>query len=132
MEFQIMPINSRQKGARFERWVSQWFRFEGWGKAIRGCQFSGRNVSTGEDAPDVIVPGVTERMHIECKAVERLNLQDAMDQAKRDAGEKIPCVIHKRNNCEPMATILLKDLPKFLRGDLPPNTKNEKEKENNE
>jgi len=70
-------------------------------------------------------------MHIECKAVERLNLQDAMDQARRDAGDKVPAVIHKKKHCEPIFSMPLSALPHFLRGDLPPDSKeNTKQKEN--
>jgi len=129
IEYQLgdtVPINSRAKGARFERWLAGWFRDEGFSPAAkRGCQHMGRDIKTGDDAPDVIVPGITDWMHIEAKAVERLQLQEAMDQARRDAGEKIPCVIHKRNNCEPLFTMPLSALPKFLRGDLPPETPKE-------
>lgn len=116
-----MPINSRQKGARFERWLALWFRDQGY-DSFRGCQFSGKNVHTGEDAPDVVVKGVTEWLHIEAKHVEKLNLQDAYDQSRRDAeGQgKIPCVIHKRNNTDALITISLEDFAGFLRGDLPP------------
>ena len=121
VEYNIMPINSRQKGARFERWLALWFRDQGY-DSFRGCQFSGKNVHTGEDAPDVVVKGVTEWLHIEAKHVEKLNLQDAYDQSRRDAeGQgKIPCVIHKRNNTDALVTISLEDFAGFLRGDLPP------------
>ena len=45
-------------------------------------------------------------IHIECKAVERLNLYDAMAQAKHDArlGE-LPVVIHKKNYCADLVTM---------------------------
>ena len=123
VEYNIMPINSRQKGARFERWLALWFRDQGWNQAFRGCQFSQKDIHTGEDAPDVVVPGVTEWLHIEAKHVEKLNLQDAFDQSRRDADgtSKIPCVIHKRNNTDPLITFSLEDFAGFLRGDLPPN-----------
>tara|TARA_Y100001973_G_scaffold96130_1_gene150475 strand:- start:882 stop:1265 length:384 start_codon:yes stop_codon:yes gene_type:complete len=126
-----MPINSRQKGARFERYLALWFRDQGY-DSFRGCQFSGKNVHTGEDAPDVVVKGVTDWLHIEAKHVEKLNLQDAYDQSRRDAeGQgKIPCVIHKRNNTEPLITFSLEDFAKFLRGDLPPDQNKQKTKDN--
>ena len=92
-------------------------------------------MNTGQDAPDRIVPGLTEWLHIEAKHVERLQLQDAYDQAQRDASGvgKIPCVIHKRNSTDPLVTISLVDFAQFLRGDLPPNNENQtKENETNE
>ena len=77
------PINSRNKGAAFERWVAEWFRDHLGTPARRGQQFSG-----GPDSPDVqdAVPGV----HVECKADERLNLHNAMQQSMRDAGSSSP------------------------------------------
>ena len=130
IEYNIMPINSRQKGARFERYLALWFRDQGY-DSFRGCQFSGKNVHTGEDAPDVVVKGVTDWLHIEAKHVEKLNLQDAYDQSRRDAeGQgKIPCVIHKRNNTDPLITFALEDFAKFLRGDLPPDQNKQKTKD---
>ena len=135
IEYNLMPINSRPKGARFERYLALWFRDEGWADAKRGGQHAGRDVNTGQDAPDLIVPGLTEWLHIEAKHVERLQLQDAYDQARRDASGvgKIPCVIHKRNSTDPLVTISLEDFAQFLRGDLPPNNENQtKENETNE
>ena len=58
--------------------------------AKRGQQYHG-----GPDSPDVVgVPG----LHIEVKRTERLNLYDALAQAKRDAGEELPVVIHRKND----------------------------------
>ena len=95
-----MTINSRAKGARFERWVANWLK--GFGlNARRGQQFSG-----GPDSPDVVGwPGV----HIEAKAVERLNIDQAMSQAVGDAGTNLPLVIHKRNRGPVMVTYRLED-----------------------
>ena len=93
-------ISSRSKGMRYERHVASRFREHGY-NAFRGCQFQG-----GPDSPDVAgIPWI----HPECKAVERLNIQEAFDQAKRDAGNKIPVVFHKRNNCEDLVTMRLDD-----------------------
>ena len=81
-------VNSRDKGKRYERHVASLFKSEGY-NARRGQQYNGLD---GEDV--VGVPGI----HIECKAVERLNLYDAIAQSKRDAHGKITIVIHKKNN----------------------------------
>ena len=85
-----MPINSRAKGKRFElAWRD---RLKEYGfEARRGAQFSGSN-----ESPDVVAnhPG----WHAEVKAVEKLNIETAMLQAIRDAGENLlPYVAHKRN-----------------------------------
>lgn len=88
-------VNSRDKGKRYERHVAGLFRAEGY-EARRGQQYSGIG---GDDV--VGVPGI----HIECKAVERLNIYDAIDQSRRDAKGALPIVIHKKNNCDDLVTM---------------------------
>ena len=66
-----MPINSKQKGARFEREIAEHLREKGF-EARRGIQFRG-----GEDSPDVIS---NFPLHIEAKHVEKLNLANALEQ----------------------------------------------------
>lgn len=85
-----MPVNSRRKGADFERWIANDLKAHGFVNSRRGQQFSAAN---GD--PDVVgIPG----WHLECKAVEALNIRKAMKQSERDAREgEIPCVIHKKN-----------------------------------
>ncbi len=47
---------------------------------------------------------------IECKRVERLNLYDAMAQAKSDAKQdKIPVVMHRKDKCDWLVTLSLED-----------------------
>ena len=97
-------MNSRNKGAAGERELAARLREYGY-SARRGQQYAGAN----GDADVVGLPGI----HIECKRVERLNLQDAYDQAKRDAREdEIPAVFHRRNNCAWLVTMAL---PDFIR-----------------
>ena len=112
-----MTINSRSKGARFEREIAAWLRDTFGVEARRGQQFAG-----GPDSPDVIGwPGV----HIEAKHVERLNLEDAMKQAERDAGDNLPVAIHKRNRTATMLTVRLDRIEELaaavatIRGMLP-------------
>ena len=88
-----MSINSRQKGARFERTIAKMLREYGY-EAERGCQHSG-----GKDSPDV--KHNMHRLHIEAKDVEHLNIWNALEQSKRDAGEdEIPTVMFKRNRSQ--------------------------------
>ncbi len=102
-----MTINSRSKGARFEREVAAWLRETFGVEARRGQQFAG-----GPDSPDVIgLAGI----HIEAKHVERLNIENAMLQAERDAGNAVPVVIHKRNRTAAMLTVRLESLPELAR-----------------
>lgn len=98
-----MPINSRQKGCRGEREVRDLFREQGYEQARRGQQFSG-----SPDSPDVIIPELPW-LHIESKWVQSLNIQDAMDQAVRDAGGKAPVVFHKKNGTEWLVTMKPKE-----------------------
>jgi len=111
-------INSRAKGARAERAFALWLKEEGW-HAKRGVQHAGRDAETGQDAPDVICPDLSW-LHFEVKHVQALNIIDAMDQAKRDAGEKVPVVAHRKNGTPWLITLPADEFAKFLRGDLPP------------
>lgn len=102
-----MAINSRQKGARFERTLAGKLKEYGY-NCRRGQQYCGAN----GDADVVGLPGI----HIEAKAVERLNLYDAMAQAKADAREsELPAVFHKKNNCKILVTMELDDWMEIYR-----------------
>lgn len=91
--------NSRQKGARGERELASKLREYGF-ETRRGQQYSGAN----GDADVVGLPGV----HIECKRVEHLRLEDAMSQSKREARDgEIPVVMHRKNNSEWLVTLPL-------------------------
>lgn len=94
-------MNSRQKGAAGERELAKALRSHGY-ETRRGQQYCGSN----GDADVVGLPGV----HIECKRVERLNLEDAMAQSRADArpGE-FPVVMHRKNNCKWLVTLSLDD-----------------------
>ena len=99
-------INSKQKGARFERLLASIFREYGYTEARRTAQYCG---NTG-DASDVVgLPG----LHIEAKHQEKMCLYDWMAQAKRDAeangGKKLPAVFHKKNNANILVTMELED-----------------------
>lgn len=85
-----MSINSRQKGARGERLFAKLLREHGY-KAERGCQHAG-----GKDSPDV--KSNMPQCHWEVKCVEKLNLDKAMEQSVRDAGDdEMALVAHKKN-----------------------------------
>lgn len=98
-----MAVNSKQKGARFERLLASIFRDQGYA-ARRTAQYCG---NTG-DASDVVgLPGI----HCEAKHQERMQLYDWMAQAKRDAMGKntLPVVFHKRNNAGILVTMEIED-----------------------
>lgn len=101
-----MPINSKAKGARFERDLAKKFREHGYDQARRTAQYCG---NTG-DASDVVgLPG----LHIEAKHQEQMRLYDWMAQAINDAeagGEnRLPAVFHKKNNADILVTMRLDD-----------------------
>jgi Holliday junction resolvase len=104
-------MNSREKGKRGERQWRDELRANGY-DARRGQQFSG-----SAESPDVVCDEL-HWIHFEVKAVERLNVQDAMDQARRDAGGKIPVVAHKRNFRDWLVTMTAEVFFRFLRGDF--------------
>jgi len=83
-------MNSKLKGGRGEREFAPLARSHGYGDAQRGQQFKG-----GIDTPDVRgLPGI----HVEVKRVERLNVNEAIAQAVRDAdGQAVPIVAHRRD-----------------------------------
>ena len=104
-----MALNSKQKGARFERLLASRFREYGY-EARRTAQYCG---NTG-DASDVVgLPGI----HIEAKHQEQMRLYDWMAQAKRDADGtgKIPVVFHKKNNAEILVTLELESFMDIYR-----------------
>lgn len=95
-----MSINSRQKGAKGERELAKILKEQGY-NCRRGQQYSGLE---GED-----VVGL-DYIHIECKRVEKLNLYDAIEQAKRDSKEgQLPAVFHRKNNHKWLVTMELED-----------------------
>lgn len=101
-----MPINSKDKGKRFERIVAAKFREAGYADARRTEQYCG---NTGEASDVVGAPGI----HIEAKHQERMMLYDWMAQAIHDAdaaGKKsLPVVVHKKNNAEILVTMRWED-----------------------
>ncbi|MEZ3506870.1 MAG: hypothetical protein K1W10_08010 [Lachnospiraceae bacterium] len=94
-------MNSRKKGAAGERELAGKLRDYGY-NARRGQQYCGAN----GDADVIGLPGI----HIECKRVERLNIDEAMWQARRDAkGAEIPAVFHRKNGQGWLVTMKLDD-----------------------
>lgn len=102
----MAKLNSKQKGARFERILAGIFREYGFSDARRTAQYCG---NTG-DASDVVgLPGI----HVEAKHQENMRLYDWIEQARRDAEANgkglLPAVFHKKNNHAILVTMYLDD-----------------------
>ena len=113
-------INSRQKGASFEREVAKALTAEGF-PAKRGAQVS--QGSWGISAPDVIVPCLPD-WHFECKrhGRARFDLDAAIAQARRDAtpkgdaaDRKHVAVIHRKDHSSPLVTLPFEDFCDLMR-----------------
>lgn len=82
-------MNSREKGAAGERELAGILKKYGY-YCRRGQQYCGIN----GDADVIGIPG----LHIECKRVEKLNIDDALEQSIRDAKDgEMPVVMHRKN-----------------------------------
>jgi Holliday junction resolvase len=104
-------VNSKQKGARFEREIASKLRDYGYLDARRTAQYCG---NTG-DASDVIgLPGI----HIECKHAEQFRIYDWMRQAIRDSSktDNKPAVFYRKNNAETLVCMRLNDWMELYRG----------------
>lgn len=96
-------INSRQKGKRGELALVKMLNERGF-STRRSVQYNGK----AEDG-DADVVGL-DGIHIECKAVERLNIHEAMEQAEHDRRiDAIPVVMHKKNRKGWLVTMNLED-----------------------
>lgn len=104
-----MAVNSKQKGARFERHLASKFREYGY-EARRTAQYCG---NTGEASDVVGLPGI----HIEAKHQETMRLYEWISQAKRDAAGtgRLPAVFHKKNNAEILVTMSFDDWMQLYR-----------------
>lgn len=94
-------MNSKQKGKRGELELVHKLKEHGF-DTRRSVQYNGK---ADEGQADLIgLPGI----HIESKRVEKLNLYDAMAQAKHDAKEnELPTVFHRKNNSKWLVTMEL-------------------------
>ena len=101
-EDSIRAINSKQKGKNGELELVHKLKEYGY-DCRRTNQFCG---NTGE-ADDVL--GL-DYIHIECKRVEKLNIDTAIEQAVRDTKDnKFPTVFHRKNRKDWLVTMRLDD-----------------------
>lgn len=92
-------MNSRQKGKRGELELAKVLREYGY-QTRRGQQYCGAN-------GDADVIGL-DYVHIECKRVEHLNIEEALEQALRDArADELSVVMHRKNGKQWNVTMTL-------------------------
>ncbi len=96
-------MNSKRKGSAGERELCEYLTGAGYPAHRNNQQFTG-----GKGNPDIDAQGL-ERFHIEVKRVEKLNVSAAMQQAERDAVNRTPVVIHRRNREQWLITMKLAD-----------------------
>lgn len=98
-------MNSRRKGKKGELELAKKLREYGY-DARRGQQYSGAN----GDADVIGLPGI----HIECKRVQQLNINQAMAQATGDARDgELAAVFHRTNRSDWKVTMTLDDWMKL-------------------
>ena len=106
-----MAINSKRKGKVGELELAKVLREYGY-DCRRTNQYCG---NTGEASDVVGLPYI----HIECKRVERLNLDDAIKQAERDAkSDELPTVFHRKNHHKWLVTMTLDDWMALYKGEF--------------
>lgn len=96
--------NVKRKGSEGEREVCRILEAAGFTNAHRNEQ----RMIGGYDNPDIDADGLC-CFHMEVKRVERLNVSEAMKQARRDAAGRVPIVIHRRTREPWLVTMPLED-----------------------
>ena len=99
-------MNSRAKGKAGELELSKVLKAYGY-EARRSVQYCGAN----GDADVIGIPGI----HIECKRVEKLNIENAMAQSINDAeNSEVPVVMHRKNRQKWLVTLRLDDFIRII------------------
>ena len=101
-------MNSKRKGKEGEIELAHKLKEYGY-NASRSVQYNGK-----DGQADVIgLKGI----HCEVKRVEKLNIYDAIAQAKRDAkNDDFPTVFHRKNRCNWLVTMELDEFMKLYDG----------------
>ena len=95
--------SAKAKGRRLQQWVVKQLieTFDIHPEDIKSC-------SMGAGGEDVVMARAAREKFpysVECKNVEKLNVWDANDQAKANAGNYEPIVIMKKNGKKPLVII---------------------------
>ena len=106
----MRPSSAKQKGRSFQQYIRDILL-----KAAESLEPDDiRSTSMGAGGEDIQLSPAARREYpysIECKNVEKLNIWEAIKQAKENAGRHIPVVCFKRNRHEawiamPMQTFM--------------------------
>lgn len=99
-----MGSSQRQKGKRGERDAANALnRLFGIG-AVRAAQTRGT-----KDSPDILCN--IKDLYIEVKFRERINIYDTIEKADKEADDKIPIVLYRKNRKDWLVIAYLDDLP---------------------
>lgn len=105
----MSKINSNQKGKQGELELVNKLKGHGFKNARRSQQYSGAN----HDADVVGLPN----MHIEVKRVERLNVDNAIEQCHEDKRkDELGMVAHRKNRKEWLVTMTLDEFMEIYKG----------------
>lgn len=77
-----------------------------------------RSTAMGQCGEDILFSPLARRIYpysIECKNVEKINIWEAIDQARSNAGKYTPAVAFSKNNEEIWMAIPLKDFLRFFK-----------------
>lgn len=99
-------MNSKAKGKSGEREACQALKEHMGIEATRSVQYCGRNGDADLQTDT--------NCHFEIKRTERLNLYDAVEQARGECGDKIPVVLHRRNRGDWLAIVPLSELRRLV------------------
>ena len=102
-------INSKVKGKVAENELANKLKEYGY-NTRRSQQYCG----IAGDADILGLPGV----HIECKRVEKLNISNAIAQAKADCKSGLPAVFHRKNREKWLVTMELDDWMKVYQSEV--------------
>lgn len=102
--------NSINKGRRGERELAHELNKFGY-DCRRTAQYNGKELDSKADV--VGLRGI----HIECKRVEKLNIDNAIEQAVRDAKDEMPAVFHRKNGKKWLVTVRLEDFMRLYKAD---------------
>ena len=107
-------MNSKRKGSDGERELVSLLRSVGIEAHRNDQMYIG-----GKNNPDVSANVCGKDLHIEVKRVERLNINEAMEQAVRDASENsFPVVVHRKNRSQWLITMPLHEWLRMMSSDL--------------